>query len=233
MSTISMQANKTCQAMLSTIQNYESVIEDIGMLMKSTYDVGGKFLMAGNGGSAAQVNHFVAELIGKYQFIRQPINAISLALDIPTLTALSNDYGYDGVFTRPFLALHDKNDMLFVFSTSGNSQNIIQLLINASTRKILTVAFLGCDGGEAKDLANISIIVDSDNTGRIQEVHLFLIHYLCARLENLIIKDELGMEEKEITDDRIDNLTANLKLGMHDMFERAKESRSDENDNID
>jgi D-sedoheptulose 7-phosphate isomerase len=153
----------------------------------------GKILFCGNGGSAADAQHLVAEFIVRLRphINRNPIPAITLAQDTSTLTACGNDYSFEDIFLRPFKALARKNDVLICISTSGNSKNILKVLKEAK-KKIYSVCFLGKGGGKAKRFSNISLIIPSNNTARIQECHIFLGHFILEKVEDfLIIKKRL------------------------------------------
>ena len=152
--------------------------------------LGGKLLLCGNGGSAADAQHLVAEYLVRLRpkVDRKPLPAITLAQDTSTLTACGNDYLFDDIFLRPFQALANKNDILICLSTSGNSKNILKVLKEAKKRKILTVGFLGNKGGSAKNFCDIKLIVNSKITSRIQECHIFLGHFILEQVENLLIK---------------------------------------------
>ena len=151
---------------------------------------GNKILLCGNGGSAADAQHLAAEFLVRLRphINREPIPAISLAQDTSTITACSNDYKFDEIFTRTFQALAKKGDILIAISTSGNSKNILKVLNYARKKKHLSIALLGKNGGKAKKLADISIIIDSSNTARIQESHIFIGHFIFEQVENLFIK---------------------------------------------
>jgi D-sedoheptulose 7-phosphate isomerase len=154
----------------------------------------GKILFCGNGGSAADAQHLVAEFIVRLRphINRNPIPAITLAQDTSTLTACGNDYSFEDIFLRPFKALARKNDVLICISTSGNSKNILKVLKEARKKKIYSVCFLGKGGGKAKRFSNISLIIPSNNTARIQECHIFLGHFILEKVEDfLIIKKRL------------------------------------------
>lgn len=152
---------------------------------------GNKVLVCGNGGSAAESQHFVAELVGRFEIARRPgYPVISLNTDTAVLTAWANDFGYDSVFQRQVQALGQSGDMLICLSTSGNSSNIVQALKQANKQEMITVNLLGKDGGEAARYADHNLIVPSSDTGRIQEIHLHLVHQLCWLVEN-------QMEEKK------------------------------------
>ena len=151
---------------------------------------GGKILFCGNGGSAADAQHLAAEFLIRLRpnINRKPIAAISLATDTSTLTACANDYKSSDIFLRTFLALKNKNDILFVITTSGKSKNIINVLREAKKQKIYSFGLLGKSGGRAKKLVDDSIIVKNKNTAIIQESHIFLGHYILENIENLLLK---------------------------------------------
>ena len=144
----------------------------------------------GNGGSAGDAQHVAAEGIVrlKPKINRKPIPIISLAMDTSTITACANDYGYEYIFSRPLEALAKKNDLLLCYSTSGKSKNIIQVLKQAKKKKIFSICFLGGNGGAAKKLANMSLVVKSNNVARIQETHIFLSHFILEEAEKRLIK---------------------------------------------
>lgn len=150
---------------------------------------GGKILLCGNGGSAADAQHLAAEFIVRLRphVNRSPIPALTLAQDTSTLTACGNDYSFNDIFLRPFKALVNKNDILICISTSGNSENILKVLKEAKKSKIYSVCFLGKGGGKAKKISKKSLVVASNNTARIQECHIFLGHFILEKVEDLII----------------------------------------------
>tara|TARA_B100000989_G_scaffold296769_1_gene280739 strand:+ start:4705 stop:5280 length:576 start_codon:yes stop_codon:yes gene_type:complete len=151
---------------------------------------GGKLLFCGNGGSAADAQHLAAEFLIRLRpnINRKPIPAISLATDTSTLTACANDYKSSDIFLRTFLALKNKNDVLFVITTSGKSNNIIKVLKEAKKQNIYSFGLLGKGGGKAKTIVDDSIIVKNNNTAIIQESHIFLGHYILENIENLLLK---------------------------------------------
>lgn len=144
---------------------------------------GNKVLVAGNGGSAADAQHFAAEFVGKYKIKRAAYPAIALTTDTSLLTAWSNDEGFNGVFARQIEALGKSGDVFFGISTSGNSLNIIQAIEVAKRKKIVAVALLGGDGGRAKGAADFEFVVPSKNTPRIQEVHTLILHSIAEEVE--------------------------------------------------
>ena len=133
----------------------------------------------GNGGSAAESSHLAAELIGKFRTDRPPFSSISLNADTSTLTCIANDYGYQEIYSRQLKGLGESGDVLITLSTSGDSENINAVLKAANEMGIMTIAFLGKGGGKSKDLARHKVIINSIDTARIQELHLFLGHSLC------------------------------------------------------
>jgi D-sedoheptulose 7-phosphate isomerase len=144
---------------------------------------GGKLLVCGNGGSAADSQHLAAELVGRYQADRPGWAAMALTVDTSTLTAVANDYGFDRVFARQVEALGLPGDVLLVISTSGESANGVAAVETASRRGLRTHGLLGKGGGRLRALVDSALIAPSDDTPRIQEIHGVVIHALCAALE--------------------------------------------------
>ena len=144
---------------------------------------GGKILVAGNGGSAADAQHFAAEFVAMYKIARRAHPAVALTTDASILTAISNDRNFDHVFERQVEAIGRPGDVLFILTTSGNSKNLVKALTAAKKRKITTVSFLGKGGGKTKGLADYEIIIPSDNTPRIQEVQKLFLHSIAEEVE--------------------------------------------------
>ena len=169
------------------------LIEDkIKLAIKEIYkriSKGGKIFLCGNGGSAADAQHLAAEFLVRLrpEVNRKPLPAISLATDISTITACGNDYSFNNIFSRNLEALGCSKDILIVISTSGQSKNILNVLKYANKRKILSIAFLGKTGGKAIKEANISLMIKSKITARIQESHILLGHYIFEELEKKMI----------------------------------------------
>jgi D-sedoheptulose 7-phosphate isomerase len=145
-----------------------------------------KILIFGNGGSAADSQHMAAELIGRFNKDRKAFSAVALTTDTSTLTSIGNDYGFENIFSRQIDGLGKKGDIAFAISTSGNSRNILNGLRSAKKAGLKTIALLGSGGGAAAKLADISMIVPSDSTPRIQEVHQLIIHIICEILESAL-----------------------------------------------
>ncbi len=162
---------------------YSEDIVNLGILMAKRLKMGYKILICGNGGSAADSQHFAAEIVGRFERERKGFPAIALTTDTSALTAIGNDYGFEHIFSRQVEALGQKGDILIGISTSGNSQNVIKAVEKAKELNLFTIGFLGKDGGKLKDLVDKAFIVESDNTARIQEVHLTLEHALCKIID--------------------------------------------------
>ena len=167
----------------------ESLAEPIAQAARSMIDVvraGGKILSCGNGGSAADAQHFAAELIGRFEREGRSLPAIALSTDPSTVTAIANDYGYEEIFARQVRGLGRPGDLLLAISTSGNSPNVQRAVEVAHEGDLRVVALSGASGGKVSaSLApgDVEIRVPSDSTARIQEVHLVVVHCLCDALE--------------------------------------------------
>ncbi|MFA6217054.1 MAG: D-sedoheptulose 7-phosphate isomerase [Candidatus Omnitrophota bacterium] len=158
-------------------------IIDITTLMIESIKKGGKVMLFGNGGSASDSQHIAAELVGRFRKERSALAAIALTTNTSILTSLSNDYSYDIVFARQIEALGQKNDIAIGISTSGKAKNVAAGIKQAKKMGIKTVALTGGDGGELAKLADISLIVPSLVTARIQEAHITLGHIICELVE--------------------------------------------------
>ena len=144
---------------------------------------GGKILICGNGGSAADAQHFAAELTGRYLRERRGLPAVALTTDSSALTAIGNDFGFDRIFSRQIEALCSSDDLVLLISTSGNSRNLLAAAEAARLKLAPSVALLGRDGGSLAPLVDCAVIVPSDDTQRIQEVHALVLHLWCEWLE--------------------------------------------------
>lgn len=143
----------------------------------------GKIILFGNGGSASDAQHIAAELIGRFRKERKAIPAISLSVNTSVLTALANDYGYDTVFARQIEALAKKNDLAIGISTSGKAKNVLAGIKQAKKMGLKTIALTGGDGGELAKTADISMVIKSSVTARIQEAHITVAHIICELIE--------------------------------------------------
>ncbi len=153
------------------------------------YENGGKVLFCGNGGSAADAQHLAAELSGRFYFDRHPLFAEALHVNSSYITAVANDYGYEEVFARLVMAMGTKNDILIGLSTSGNSANIIRAFSEANSLGMITVGLTGQSGGQLKDQCTYLLNVPSEDTPRIQEIHILLGHIICELVESTLFKD--------------------------------------------
>jgi D-sedoheptulose 7-phosphate isomerase len=158
-------------------------ILEVANRIKTCLNNGGKLILMGNGGSAGDSQHIAAELIGRFKKERKAMPAIALTVDTSSLTALGNDYGFDTIFERQLEALAQKHDAVLGISTSGNSENVVRALKKANAIGAETIGLLGNDGGKIKEVANISIVIPSDDTARIQEVHITIGHIICELIE--------------------------------------------------
>lgn len=152
---------------------------------------GGKLLICGNGGSAADAQHLATECMVRLEAERPPLPAIALTTDTSLLTAAGNDYGFETIFARQVVGLGRPGDVLMAISTSGNSSNVVCAVEEAHRRGLRTLGLLGRDGGRLKDMVHIALVVPSSNTQRIQEVHITIGHILCGTLERRILSTPL------------------------------------------
>lgn len=166
------------------LKNIELAADKIVTVFKH----GGKLLVCGNGGSAADSNHFAAELVCKYKRVRRALPAVSLAANMSIITAIGNDYDFNKVFSRQIEALGEKKDILFAISTSGNSSNIIEALKQAKKQRLYTIGLSGVTSGKMKNLCDLMLCVPSKETPRIQESHILIIHIICDLIERVYAK---------------------------------------------
>ncbi len=146
----------------------------------------GKLIVFGNGGSAADAQHFVGELDGHFTKERPALPAIAVSTNTSSMTAIGNDYSYDDVFSRPVSSLTNKGDIVVGISTSGNSKNVLKAMLEAKEKGAYTVAFTGKSGGKLKDIVDEIFAVDSDFTPIIQEIHITMIHMICLELDRIL-----------------------------------------------
>ena len=186
---LNIEIQNSLNAKLSLLKIEKKINQAISMIVNKLLK-GGKIMLCGNGGSAADAQHLAAEFLIRLRpnINRKPIPAITLAQDTSTITACGNDYSYDIHFSRCLEALGKKQDILIIISTSGNSRNIVNVLKQAKKMNIFTIGFLGNNGGKSKKICDLPLIVDSKNTARIQESHIFLGHYIFEQVEELFLK---------------------------------------------
>jgi D-sedoheptulose 7-phosphate isomerase len=157
--------------------------------MRDALSNGGKILVFGNGGSAADSQHFAAELVGRFRFNRRPLPALALTTDTSILTSLANDFSYDQVFVRQVEAIGRRGDVAFGISTSGQSPNVLTALVQAGRQELTTIALVGSRTDGIGDVADITIAVPTDNTARIQEAHITALHAICELIEDHFVSE--------------------------------------------
>jgi len=163
-------------------------IQNAGIQIAGSLTKGGILFWCGNGGSAADSQHLAAELVGRFKKDRKALRSIAFTTDTSVLTCVANDYSYEDIFSRQLEALAREGDVLVAISTSGNSENVLRVLRAAKELGVKTIALLGKDGGQAKAIADLAIVIPSDSTARIQEAHILIGHILCD-----LIEQELGL----------------------------------------
>ncbi|MCK9388819.1 MAG: phosphoheptose isomerase [Sulfuritalea sp.] len=187
---IQQQFKDSAQTKLAAVATMAGPIEAATRRMTSCLKAGGKVMACGNGGSAADSQHFAAELVNRFERERPPLAALALTTDTSTLTSIGNDYRYEDVFAKQIQALGRSGDVLLAISTSGNSPNVIEAIHIAHARGITVVALTGKNGGKIATLLgpdDIHLCVPAERTARIQEVHLLTIHCLCDGIDALIL----------------------------------------------
>ena len=162
---------------MERLKEMAPALDAAGSAMLECLTDGGKLLICGNGGSASDAQHFAAEIVGRFEKERRAFPAVALSTDTSILTAVGNDYGYDEVFARQVEGLGKPGDILIGISTSGHSENVIRAVERAQRLQMSTIGLLGKGGGALKALVNRSIVMESDITARIQETHIFILHY--------------------------------------------------------
>jgi D-sedoheptulose 7-phosphate isomerase len=170
-------------AVMKMVRELDGVVKELGEQWLKALGNGGKILLMGNGGSAADAQHIAAELVGRYMCERKGLAAIALTTDTSILTAVGNDYGYDAIFSRQIEALASPQDVVVAYSTSGNSSNVLAAIKTAKEIGCFTSALTGESGGKLKDIVDTCICVPSACTPRIQEAHSFIGHMLCAAVD--------------------------------------------------
>ena len=179
-----------CQQHLLAVTGLANQMLEIIDQCIGAYRRGCKILIAGNGGSAADAQHFAGELVSRFHFDRPALAALALTTDTSVLTSIGNDYGYEDIFSRQIQALGVAGDVFIAISTSGNSPNILKALVQARQQGLATIGLTGHSGGKMKTLCDVCICVPSDSTPRIQECHLVLEHTLCAFIESELFGDQ-------------------------------------------
>ncbi len=174
--------------LVDSVRNQLSpLIKKAGILVGEAFLRGGKVILIGNGGSAADAQHIAAEFTGRFVTERTPLPAIALTTNSSAITAIANDYGYDQVFSRQIRAIGNKGDILIAISTSGNSPNIINAVYSANSQGLTSICLTGKNGGDLKNICGISIVVPSEVTARIQEMHILIGHIFCEYIDSLYL----------------------------------------------
>lgn len=169
----------------------DEMTEDIGKfsnLVLECYKKNKKLLVCGNGGSAADAQHISGELVGRFKLERKGIPCIALSTDSSVMTAWSNDYEFDTIFSRQVEALGNKGDILIGISTSGNSKNVIKAIEKAKEKGLTAISLTGKDGGKIREISDFNINVNHDNTPRVQEAHMLIYHIMCELVEAELFK---------------------------------------------
>lgn len=174
-------------------------IADAARLIVASMQSGGKLIVFGNGGSAADAQHLSAELVGRYRHNRNALAAIALTTDSSALTSISNDYGFDWVFSRQLEAIGKTGDVALAISTSGNSPNVVRAVTLAKKLGIATVGLTGRSGGKLRGRVDICLSVPSDSTPRIQEAHSLIIHILSGIVEDAMVNDVRAIEISKLS----------------------------------
>jgi D-sedoheptulose 7-phosphate isomerase len=184
------------KTLLSNVATHQKAIEEVvrlapvfsraSDLLNSTLLRGNKVFMMGNGGSAADAQHFAAEIVVRYVKNRRGLPALALSTDSSVLTAIGNDFSFEKIFSRQIEALANEGDLVVAFSTSGNSENVVQGVLEAKEKKCAVIGFLGRDGGRIQGIVDVALTVNVPETARIQEAHQLIYHALCQVLEEAL-----------------------------------------------
>jgi D-sedoheptulose 7-phosphate isomerase len=172
------------------VRHHADTLVRLAERISKAFRNGGKLMLCGNGGSAADAQHIAAEFVNRFLEERAPLPALALSTDTSIITSVANDYGYEQVFSKQIMALGKKGDMLLAISTSGSSANIISAIHAAKERQIYTVGLTGGDGGKMLQVVDLFLLVESYSTPRIQEVHILAGHILCELVENILIQSK-------------------------------------------
>jgi D-sedoheptulose 7-phosphate isomerase len=182
-----MTFEKSLEETVRTLQSLAGIrpaIDAAAELITSTLRGGGKLLICGNGGSAAEASHFATELVGRFDGKRRSLPAIALSSDGSLVSCIGNDFGFEQVFSRQIEGLAKPGDLVVAITSSGNSPNVVAALHEAKRLGVKTVAFLGRGGGNARGLATCELLVPGNRGASAQESHLFLIHYFCEIIDS-------------------------------------------------
>ena len=168
-------------------KNVSTLIQLAENISKS-FENGGKLMLCGNGGSAADAQHLAAEFVNRFQLERQPLPALALTTDTSIITSVANDYRYEDVFSKQIKALGVQGDILLAISTSGRSGNILSAIRTAKEKGLYTAGFIGGDGGDMIKLVDLALVVESGRTPRVQEAHILAGHLICELVDHILFK---------------------------------------------
>ena len=174
--------------LVQKVRNSKKLMKDIALaaaMMKVALVSGHKIMFCGNGGSAADAQHIAAEFIGRFHNERRALPAIALSTDTSILTSIANDYDYSQVFSRQVQGLGRAGDVFWGISTSGNSENVNKAIIEAKNKRMITIASTGKTGGRMVDTCDVALVIPSDSTARIQEMHILCAHIICQLIDDL------------------------------------------------
>ena len=174
-------------AVLQSFAGQAAAVDAICRLVADALISGRSLFTCGNGGSATDAIHLAEEMVGRYRATRRPFPAVCLNTDVGAITCIANDFGFEQVFARQLEALARPGDLLVIFSTSGGSPNILAALRAARARGVTSIAMLGRGGGGARALADHALVVPSDSSARIQEVHTLILHAICEEIEGRVV----------------------------------------------
>lgn len=184
---ITQRFQESGEVKLRFVRTHADRIAQVADLIIKAIEAGGKILLFGNGGSATDASHIAAEFVGRYDRDRVPLPAVALAADMAAVTCIANDYGYADIFVRQVDALGRPGDIVIAISTSGNSPNVLKGVETARHKGLITVGWMGNDGGTLASLVDHPFIVPSKVTARIQECHITLGHVLCEMVEEKLV----------------------------------------------
>jgi len=170
------------------IRKNTSILIDLAEYISKAFKNDKKLMLCGNGGSAADAQHIAAEFVNRFQLDRHPLPAMALTTDTSIITSVANDYGYEEVFSKQIQALGVEGDILLAISTSGNSKNILSAIKIAKEKGLYTVGLIGGDGGEMVTLVDLSLVVKSNQTPRVQETHILTGHIICELVEYILFQ---------------------------------------------
>jgi D-sedoheptulose 7-phosphate isomerase len=178
-----LEAVREAMRLFEKLESLETVVHEAAEWCIEALRSGHKLLICGNGGSSSEAQHLAGELMGRYKQDRRPLPAVALSADAAVLTCIGNDYCYEEIFARQLEGLAQAGDVFVALSTSGNSENVLRALATARKLGVKSIAFLGGQGGKARELADCALVAPHSDTARAQEAHQFLMHCLMDEIE--------------------------------------------------